>query len=183
MATAGLLGRKLKLRPLCEADAGPLFEAVTASREALKRRLRWVAAVKSSADCLEFIRASAEGAARGDSQAFAIVELKRGRLAGVAAVQNLLRAPGLAELSVWIRSEREDRGLATEAMRLLIAHAFRGETLQRLYARIDPVNRAARKVLQKAGFHYEGCLRHEKRLNGRWIDQECWGLLRADWKR
>lgn len=183
MAGAPLLGRKLKLRPLAESDAAALFEAVTASREALKRRLRWVEAVRSPADCLDFIRASAEGAARGDSQAFVVVELKRPKLAGVAAVQGLLRAPGLAELSVWIRSDRADRGLATESMRLLIAHAFRGDALQRLYARIDPVNRSARKVLQKAGFHYEGCLRHEKRLNGRWIDQECWGLLRSEWKK
>lgn len=38
-----------------------------------------------------------------------------------------------------------------------------------------------RKVLQSLEFRYEGCLRQDLRLNGRWIDQECWGLLRAEW--
>ena len=26
-------------------------------------------------------------------------------------------------------------------------------------------------------------LRKHKRLNGRWVDQECWGLLKTEWKR
>ena len=78
---------------------------------------------------------------------------------------------------------RQNKGYGVEAGRLLIAHAFRRESLQKLYARLDPGNRGARKVLQRAGFRYEGCLRREKRLNGRWIDQECWGLLRSEWRK
>lgn len=178
-----LQGRRLKLRALAEADAAELFEAVTASRDDLKRRLRWVSSVGSQADSLEFIRSSAARASRGDSQVFAVVESRKDRLAGVAALQHMLDTPGLAEACLWIRADRQDKGYAVEAGRLLTAHAFRGDSIQRLFARIDPGNRAARKVLKRLGFLYEGCLRHEKRLNGRWIDQECWGLLRSDWKK
>ncbi|MBI2362306.1 MAG: GNAT family N-acetyltransferase, partial [Elusimicrobia bacterium] len=70
---------------------------------------------------------------------------------------------------------------ATEAGRLMVDHAFRRMELRRLWARLDPANRAFRHVLKKLGFRYEGCLRADKRLNGRWIDQECWGMLRSDW--
>jgi RimJ/RimL family protein N-acetyltransferase len=146
-------------------------------------RLRWVASVRSPEDCAGFIRASEAETARGAQQIFGIVEQKTGALAGIASLQKLLETPGLAEASVWIRADRMERGYALEAGRLLIATAFKGDGLHRLYARIDPANRPARKVLQKLGFHYEGCLRHEKRLNGRWINQECWGLLRAEWKK
>jgi ribosomal-protein-alanine N-acetyltransferase len=55
--------------------------------------------------------------------------------------------------------------------------------LHRLYARIDPANRPSRKVLKKLRFRYEGTLREDKRLNGRWVHQECWGMLRSEWQR
>ena len=74
-------------------------------------------------------------------------------------------------------------GLAVEAGRRLLKTAFLKEGLQRVYARIEPSNRAARRILQKLGFSYEGCLRREKKLNGRWVDQECWGLLKSEMKK
>lgn len=88
-----------------------------------------------------------------------------------------------ARLSAWVRPDRQNRGLGTEAGKLIIDHVFKSRELHRVYARIDPSNRPARRVLKKLGFRYEGCLRSERRLNGRWVDQECWGLLRSEWKK
>lgn len=178
-----LQGRRVTLRPLRLADARELFEALSSSREELKRRLRWVSLVQSEADCLDFIRSSTAQESRGESRTFAVIEGRQGRLAGVAALQRLLDAPGLAEACLWIRTDRQEKGLAVEAGKLLAEYALRGGAFHRLFARIDPSNRAARKVLQRLGFRYEGCLRQQKKLNGRWIDQECWGLLRSEWRK
>ncbi|MCX5797239.1 MAG: GNAT family protein [Elusimicrobia bacterium] len=175
-------GRRLLLRPLAEADAAALFAAVDSSREVLRRRLRWVPDAVSPEDSRGFILACGEARRRGERDDFGVFEARSGVLAGVASLQSLLAVPGLAEFSLWIRADRQERGYGAEAGRLLIEHAFRRDALQKLYARLDPANRGARKVLQRAGFRYEGCLRHEKRLNGRWIDQECWGLLRSEWR-
>ncbi len=170
-----LKGRPVSLRPLVEGDAEDLLDAVNSSRQALKRRLSWVSAISSTEDCRAFIR---------QSEAFAVIEAKDpGMLIGSASLQAAPILPGLAEASVWIRSDRSGRGYATQALLLLEARAFRQDALHKLYARIDPANRPGRKVLQKAGFGYEGCLRREKCLNGRWVDQECWGLLREEWKK
>lgn len=144
---------KVELRPLGDKEAASLREAVEAGREQLKRRF-------------------------GDEpplEGQAIVELRTGRVVGVASVKD-------GELRLWVRPDRQDRGLAGEAGRLALARAFKKEGLHRVHARIDPANRPARKVLQKLGFHYEGCLRQHKRLNGRWVDQECWGILKSEWK-
>ncbi|MDE2293334.1 MAG: GNAT family N-acetyltransferase, partial [Elusimicrobia bacterium] len=109
-------------------------------------------------------------------------ETKGGGLAGVTALEELsLQDRGHARLALWVRAGRTDRGYATEAGRLAVEHAFRRLELRRLFARLDPSNRAFRHVLKRLGFRYEGCLRADKRLNGRWIDQECWGMLRGDW--
>lgn len=174
----GLRGRRVVLSPLAAGDAEALFAAVEASREALRRRLRWTGAVRSPKDCLAFIKTA--GAA---GRVYGLFEPRRRELVGVAALQGPRLDEGLAELSGWVRADRRDRGCASEAARLLVESGFRKEGLHRIVARIDPVNRAARKVLQRLGFRYEGCLRREKRLNGRWIDQECWGMLKSEWKR
>lgn len=178
-----LQGRRVKLKPLRPADAKELFEAVSSSREELKRRLRWVSLVESEGDSLEFIRSCAARENRGESRTFAVVEGRQERLAGVAALQRLLDAPGVAEACLWIRTDRLDKGLASEAGKLLAEQALRAGACHKIFARIDPSNRAARKVLRKLGFRYEGCLRQEKKLNGRWIDQECWGLLSSEWRK
>ncbi|MDD5627833.1 MAG: GNAT family protein, partial [Elusimicrobia bacterium] len=178
-----LRGRRLSLAPLAAEDAEALFAAVDSSRESLRRRLRWVPAAASAEDSRGFIRACGEARERGEREDFGVFEARSGLLAGVASLQGLQAGPGLAEVSLWIRADRQGRGYGVEAGRLLVEHAFRREGLQKVYARLDPANRAARKVLQRAGFRYEGCLRREKLLNGRWLDQECWGLLRNEWRR
>jgi len=180
---ATLKGRRLELRPLAETDAEALFSAIEASRDSLRRRMRWVGKVASAEDCRAFIQASRQEAERGASQVYGVFETKTGALAGIVALQHLLVIPGLAEAAAWIRADRQDKGYALEAGKLLLGLAFKGDHLHRVYARIDPANRAGRKVLQRLGFHYEGCLRQEKRLNSRWINQECWGLLRSEHKK
>ncbi|MBI3548760.1 MAG: GNAT family N-acetyltransferase [Elusimicrobia bacterium] len=179
-ATAeALRSRKVRLRPFLPADARGLADAVEESLAELRRRFAWASA-EQPYDAPAFVRRASR--APRDT-AFALVEPRTERLLGAAW---LAEAPdgedGRLRLSLWVRKARAGRGCATEAGRLLVEHAFRKLGAHRLYARIDPANRAGRAVIRKLGFRYEGCLREDKRLNGRWVDQECWGLLKAEWK-
>lgn len=181
MAEETLAGRRLTLRPLAPGDAGALLEAVRASREALRRRFSWAAAEPTPAGEAAFIEAASAAAARGETSVWGAFEGKGGALAGVVSLEDRLPAErGHARLALWVRTGRTDRGFATEAGRLAVDHAFKRLDLRRLSARLDPSNRAFRRVLKKLGFRYEGCLRADRRLNGRWVDQECWGILKDD---
>lgn len=173
---AGLAGRSVRLRAILEGDEEALARAVDASRDILRRRFSWAS---SDDDHAGFLARSAREAAAGEARVCGIFEPRSGRLAGVAS----LRGRGSVRFSAWVRADRQNRGLGTEAGRLIIEHVFRDREAHRVYARIDPANRPARRMLKKLGFRYEGCLRSDHRLNGRWIDQECWGLLRSEWKR
>lgn len=173
---AGLAGRRVRLRAFLQEDEEALGEAVEASRELLRRRFSWASRAEDPAG---FLARGARENAAGESLVFGIFEPRTGRLAGVAA----LRGRESARLSAWVRPDRQNRGFGTEAGKLIIDHVFKSRELHRVYARIDPSNRPARRVLKKLGFRYEGCLRSERRLNGRWVDQECWGLLRSEWKK
>jgi len=168
---------RLELRPLSAADAPALLDAIQAPREALKRRFRWPAHVVSPEQCAEFVLRAGEAEARGEEIARGAFLTKNGELVGVGALQRLKENPGVAEISFWVRADRQDKKYGQEIGRALIETAFKAHVL-RLGSRIDPANRAARQVLKKLKFKYEGRLRREKRLNNRWIDQECWGLLK-----
>ncbi len=184
MATANLKSRRLTLRPLTESDAEELFEAVETSREALKRRLLWVGGVRGVEDQKRFIAQAQAVAEKGDELVLGVFESKTDALVGVVSLdKQSSKERTQARLAVWIRADKQDRGYCTEAGRAVLECVFRRLNCHRLFARIDPTNRAFRRVLKKLGFHYEGCLRDDKRLNGRWIDQECWGLLKTEWKK
>lgn len=159
-------------RALQRAEAVELAKAVEETREELKRRFRWATGPVDEAAEAAFIEAnpSAVGVLLDES------------IIGVGAVKTSPDQPGLAELAFWIRQSSQDKGHGGRAAIHLIERAFKGKA-HKVWARVDPGNRAGRRVLQKLGFKFEGCLRREKRLNGRWADLECWGLLKEEWKR
>ncbi|MBI4052251.1 MAG: GNAT family N-acetyltransferase [Elusimicrobia bacterium] len=182
--TDSLKARRLFLRPLEESDAAALFEAVHKSREILKRRLDWISEVHSQEDSLRFIRKAVQEKTDGTGAYFGIFEKRNQELVGVAGLSLLVgQNASRAKLGMWVRSDKQNQGYATEAARSVCEYGFRDLNLHRIYARIDPANRSSRKVLMKLGFRYEGSLRDEKKLNGRWINHECWGFLKDEWKK
>lgn len=174
-----LEGRRITLRPMTPEDARPLFDAVESSREILKRRLRWVGEISAESDEAAFIQRASK-----ESPVWGVFETRADRLVGAASLSLILPEDrSQLRFEVWIRTDRHDRGYASEVGKLVIDHAFRKLGRHRISARLDPANRSFRRVLKKLGFRYEGCLRDDQRLNGRWVDQECWGLLKSERKR
>ncbi|MBI4057602.1 MAG: GNAT family N-acetyltransferase [Elusimicrobia bacterium] len=183
-SSTSLTGRKIFLRPFQEADSARLYEAVNQSREMLKRRLNWVSEAHSQQDCLQFVQRASQEKTQGLAEHFGVFDRRAQELIGAGALTRLTtRNASRARLGVWIRADRQNHGYGAEVAKVLCEYGFRDLGLHRIYARMDPANRPYRKVLMKVGFRYEGSLRDEKKLNGRWIHQECWGLLRTEWKK
>src|SRR5689334_9587161 len=77
-----------------------------------------------------------------------------------------------AEVGYWLGREFWGRGIATTALRLLTAHAFRTQPeLRRLYAVPYATNAASARVLEKAGYVREGTLRQSAIKDGQVLDQ------------
>lgn len=73
------------------------------------------------------------------------------------------------------------KGLATAAVKQLLAHAFQHLRLHRVWASCLPENVGSSRVLERNGFRKEG--RHAKNLNirGEWHDTETFALLASEW--
>jgi len=105
--------------------------------------------------------------------------LAEGELIGAAGL-HLEPAHKRAELGYWIARAHWGHGFATEAVRLLVEHAFDTLALERVFAHHFPWNPASGRVLEKAGLRREGLLRAHVQKDGCAADNVLYGLARAD---
>lgn len=85
-----------------------------------------------------------------------------------------------AELGYYIAEEYWGRGIMTEAVKQICAYVFDKSDMIRIYAEPFAHNAASCRVLEKAGFHYEGTLRSNAVKNGKVMDMKMYSLLRTD---
>lgn len=88
-----------------------------------------------------------------------------------------------AELGYWLGEPFWDRGIASQAVPVVVAHAFEDFDLVRIFAYVFEGNAASERVLEKAGFVCEGVLRQSVFKQGRMLDQKLYALLRDEWQQ
>lgn len=85
-----------------------------------------------------------------------------------------------AEIGYWLGEEFWGRGIATEAVIAVTDHAFANHDLCRLYAHVFAWNPASARVLEKAGYAFEGRLRKSVTKEGQTIDQLIYAMIREE---
>ncbi|MVA19844.1 GNAT family N-acetyltransferase [Agrobacterium vitis] len=69
------------------------------------------------------------------------------------------------------------RGLMTEALNAVIAHAFTEVGLNRVEANIQPENLRSIALVARCGFEKEGFSRRYLKIGGEWRDHERWAKV------
>ena len=85
-----------------------------------------------------------------------------------------------AELGYYVAEEYWSRGIMTEAVKQICEYVFSKSDILRIYAEPFAYNIASCRVLEKAGFQYEGTLRSNAVKNGEVIDMKMFSLLKAE---
>lgn len=83
-----------------------------------------------------------------------------------------------AEIGYWLGEAFWGRGIATDALVAVTEHAFSNYDICRLYAHVFEWNRASARVLEKAGYEFEGRLRKSVTKEGHTIDQFMYAMIR-----
>jgi RimJ/RimL family protein N-acetyltransferase len=103
-------------------------------------------------------------------------------LVGTVTLADIDEANGRAEIGFALRRDAWGRGLASEAVRVLIDLAFSPPlALHSLEADVDPDNAAALQLLERMGFAREGHLRERWHHLGTFRDTIFLGLLAREW--
>lgn len=157
----------LRLRPLLYADIVPM--AALANNYEIARHLRdYFPYPYTTQNAEDFIQWTLESEGE-KTLTFAIEE--HGALAGVCGLilgSDIHRYT--AEIGYWLGQPYWGRGLATQATVALTHYAFDVLELLRVYAYVFETNQASARVLEKAGFQFEGRMRahavkHDKVLD------------------
>ncbi len=88
---------------------------------------------------------------------------------------------GLAECGYSLSTPFQRRGLMQRALSRLISDLFARTRLHRLEARTALANIASQKVLERLGFRREGTLRGYFQLDGKWVDNYLFAIVKEEW--
>jgi RimJ/RimL family protein N-acetyltransferase len=185
-----LIGDSIYLRQVVRDDAENYYQWLN-DQETTKYMQRGIYPT-----CVEDCRKYVESMQSKDCMHLAIIR-KREKLTGTfadilkdlsekhignIALLNIHPTFRSAEISI-ILGECRGHGYGTEAIRLLVDHAFTRRNLNRLQAGMVTKNGGSQGAFMNAGFQQEGILRQVYYCDGEYQDVQIMSILKSDWRK
>jgi RimJ/RimL family protein N-acetyltransferase len=180
-----LTGDQVILRPYIEADL-PALQATMADLDVL----RLTGSIHDGAEALEPVSPEEEQLrldwfnTRNDTDDrldLAVVDKATGGCVGEAVLNQWDPGNASCNFRILIGPAGQNRGLGTEATRLIVGYGFEKLGLHRISLEVYAFNPRARRVYEKAGFRVEGVLRESLRYGDQWIDATVMSILAPEW--
>ena len=115
------------------------------------------------------------------SYPFFVFEGAEERLVGGVTLSNVRRGVSqCCSLGYWMGLPHAGRGLMSDAVRTLLAHAFDHLRLHRVEAASMPENERSIRLLEGVGFTREGFARRYLLIDGRWRDHVLFAIVADD---
>ena len=171
--------KRLRLRPFCETDLEDVYAYASNpfvtefllwethnSREDSRKFLEWAVDITSFETGSVFL-------------VFAIELIEAGKVIGSIDFKNA--NPFTGQMDYVVAQDHWGKGIATEAVRALMEWAFSTfNDMVRLQIYCQPENAASRRVIEKSGLQYEGCLRKSFKVKEQIVDLNYYSAVRAD---
>ncbi|MFI1159509.1 GNAT family N-acetyltransferase [Streptomyces sioyaensis] len=116
---------------------------------------------------------------RADRLDLAIEDRESGAFLGELALSQIDKDNAYGVFRIALVPSATDRGIGSEATRLLLDHAFDRVGLHRVQLEVFDFNPRARRAYEKCGFEVEGRLREALRWDGEWHDVLVMAALRT----
>ncbi|MEU8516565.1 GNAT family protein [Kitasatospora sp. NPDC048722] len=113
----------------------------------------------------------------------AVVDRANGRCVGEAVLNEWSPANRSCNFRIALTAAGRDRGLGTEAVRLIVGHGFERLGLHRISLTVFGHNPRGLRAYAKAGFVLEGTRREALRFGGEWVDDHDMAILSSEWRR
>lgn len=174
-------GEKIILRKYKNTFAPLLFAAAFESRGGeFTRWMPWCHENYSIEESESFIKMLSENREKKTGFGFAIFDGETEEYLGDAALNNPDLNHKYFNLGYWIRISQQNRGIASEAVKLLAKAAFEDLDINRIEILAAKENIPSRKAAEKAGAKREGVLRKRLVIGGRIHDAVMFSFVRED---
>jgi [ribosomal protein S5]-alanine N-acetyltransferase len=178
-----ILTERLLLRPVDVSDVELLWPDI--SDPEIAKQMAW-SAHSDKAQTLEFLKGEVTRYQSEKGITWAI--LMDGAFCGIISVIAITRAHRAltfdrAELAYWIGRKYQQRGVATEAARVVIRHAFQKLGLHKLVVSHHSGNMASQALIKRLGFRYVGTQIAEFRKDGVWYDHWLYEMLDREFEQ
>ncbi len=176
-----LKGERIELRKLTLSDASDIHRNLQD-----KAIIKWTMHIPwpyKMQDAVKFIRKTHYGIRKKTNFTFGIVYKETSRVIGVIRIGDIDWKNKNAEIGYWLGKKYWGRGLASEAVRLILKFAFEKLKLHKVYAGLFEENIASRKVLEKCGFRLEGTIRESRFRYKKWHNELRFGILESEYKK
>jgi len=169
-------GSRVLLRPPLVRDRREFLAAMCASR---RLHRGWSAPPRTPRAYAAFLRRYR----RPSHVGFLACRREDGRIVGTFMLMELIRGQFQgAYLGYYAAAAYAGRGYMTEALRLVLRHAFTALRLHRVEANIQPANARSIALVRRCGFRREGLSPRYLKIAGRWRDHERWAILADEWR-
>lgn len=108
-----------------------------------------------------------------------IFETRSGRLIGGVSINQINKEYKFGNIGYWIRQSEQRKGIATEAVQLMISYGFDVLGLNRLEIVILEANRPSRSVAEKVGAVFEGVARNRLLKDGQPFNAAMYSVVPA----
>lgn len=177
-----LQGEKVVVRPVDESDASGLLALEVKNRDFFQgfTGLRDESFYTHQGQ-LERIRTMLQLSRQDSAYLFVICLKETGHIIGEVMLTEAVRGDlQSCWIGYFLDKEHNGRGYMTEAVRLVVQHAFQAMKFHRIEAGVMPHNEGSINVLLKAGFHKEGIAKKNVRINGRWEDHQILAIINEE---
>ena len=116
------------------------------------------------------------------SYELAIIEKSSNKLIGAVGIRIKSSTNRDADMGYTLGRSRWGNGFGTEAAQAILNFGFTELNLHRIWATAAPENLASIRVLEKVGMKYEGLLKENLLVRGRWRDSVLMAILENDWE-
>ncbi|WP_433309228.1 GNAT family N-acetyltransferase [Micromonospora sp. CA-269861] len=172
-----LTGERVILRPFVDDDLDT-FRAVVADPEVA----RLTGSPADDAPDEERMRAwYGSRNAQTDRLDLAVVDRATGACVGEVVLNDWDPDNRNCNFRTLLAAAGRDRGLGTEAVRLVVGHGFERLGLHRISLEVFAFNPRARRVYEKVGFVAEGVLRQVLHDGDGWVDATLMSILAPEW--
>ena len=172
-------GRIINLRTLGNSDAYSIYKNAKDREISRYTHLPYPYKLKYAHD---FVSLCQEHYKKKTDYELGIESKKTGEIIGMIGLIHIDNRHRSAEVGYWLGNQYWRRGITKEALTLILDFGFNTLELVKIYAKVLHPNLHSIRLLQSAGFRYEGRIRKSVLKEGSWFDELIFALVDEDFR-